>query len=577
MKKERKSVLDSKNKKSLFSRIFGKKETSLSKFINKKNKIKEKGGFLDETKFLKETATTREDISIQRGSYIKKLFIKFIIFIFVAIVVSSAFIVAFQKNESEAKKIINIDKIINRKTSFGDMNDTNFFTEQNNMNDRIENMQNTIIDSITKIKTKMNENTKTISTKMNNENKVLQDNIDEKLINTKKDIGENIDKKLKTFKKNVIKDVKDEVDKKIASVDRSKIEINNKYNNMERKLNRIKRKIEENKNNNTNSKKNYADLKDGKIIFINKDNLTNTNTNINKKIDTNLGFQDKKEEFKEPVVKEVDKYVEEEILISSNDIIKTDYMTSTIKKQEKKPFKEFTIDLMTSMARVTLLNGVKAPTLDIGVSNPTPVIMSIEDILYSANDDADSSLKGCFLRGSAVGNINTSRVEIVGTHLSCILHAKNGKKYKIEETFPTNKIWIKGEDGGDGVQGQIVDSSGKLLAKGASIGFLQGLSNYLKASSNQSATTIGTNGVQTTSNVTNTLGSGVSQGFNSGFDLVIAQYEKILGGYYPYIDTKGGRTNLTAVFAGEMKLTVKEYNEPNLENLMENNMEQGYK
>jgi hypothetical protein len=228
------------------------------------------------------------------------------------------------------------------------------------------------------------------------------------------------------------------------------------------------------------------------------------------------------------------------------------------------------------MATVTLLEGVKAAASFAGVSEPTPALLVLEGVTYTANDTV-ADLRGCFLGGAAIGNINTSRVEIFGTNISCIIVADDGKKYKIEQTFTNNKVWVKGEDGGTGIQGQIVDSSGKLLAKGAAIGFMQGLSSYFLANAKTTQPIVAEDGtVSQAQALGNSLSNGAATGINQGFDMIIKKYEKILEGYFPYVDVKGGRTNLTVVFDGQMELEVTEYFEPNLEELRMNNLKRGY-
>jgi len=74
----------------------------------------------------------------------------------------------------------------------------------------------------------------------------------------------------------------------------------------------------------------------------------------------------------------------------------------------------------------------------------------------------------------------------------------------------------------------------------------------------------------------NSLSNGAATGVNQGFDMIIEKYENILEGYFPYVDVKGGRTNLTVVFDGQMELEVTEYFEPNLEELRLNNLKRGY-
>lgn len=509
-----------------------KKNKQIKKDKNQKNKEIEQE--------LKDSEKTIGDVSKQRKSHLKHIVKRVFLVGFITMLITAAVIMSLQDNEQKARKSLKTKDIFKDQTSFGSIDEKDYITEQNILNDRINKVYEKSDRDINEIKSIIiNESTKTrLSTK-----NALND-LEIKQINLFKN-------ELNITKAEIIADV----DNKIKVIEQKQVILENN-------LKKVK----------TYKATSNLQLSNGKIVFpnLNPDKKNTTKTIVVKNSKAN------NIKIEELVEIEEDVYFEEEISITIKTDIQTNFSTSLLDTKIKKKFKPFKIHLTTSMVEVTLLEGVKAAVSMTGLSEPSPVLMIIEDVLYTANDTI-ADLKGCFLRGVGVGNINTSRVEIFGTHLSCIIVANDGKQYKIEHTFPQNKVWIKGEDGGTGIQGQIVDSSGKLLAKGAAIGFMQGLSNFFLSNAQTTLPITAEDGtVSYTQALNNSLQNGVATGVNSGFEMSLKKYEQILEGYYPFVDTKGGRRGLTAVFGGEIELEIKEYYEPNIEKLRFNNLSRGY-
>ncbi|WP_294961545.1 TraB/VirB10 family protein [Sulfurimonas sp.] len=528
----------SDRKKNFFVELYSKIENFNKKEFAKKREVKKdiNKDIKQKQKELENSETTLGDMQKQRSGYLKKMAQKLGLVGLVVILITGAVILALQDNEQMARRPINIKSILNDTTSFGGIDKKDYFLEQNILDDKIN-----IVEK------KAEDGRKVISANMLEQTSVITEHIDTKLT----ELSDKQTIELENTKKSILKIV----DQKVGDV----ISANT---DTKRTITNLKKKVEGYKN------APRLKLNNGKIIFPNANSSTkvinpipdlNTNNSNsgNELLDTNNRVADIK------IIKEVE-YETVEVDMGSVEIQELSFDTG-MKDLNQSKIKNFEFDLTTTLVRITLINGIKAPTLDIGVKNPTPVLMSVDGIAYAANDQTSGILKGCLLRGVAVGNINTSRAEIFGTHLSCILEGDSGDLYKIEHTFPDNEVWIKGEDGADGVSGLIVDSSGKILSKSAAIGFLQGLTNYFSA---QNLVTGGV--VNTTQSTISQLGtsvqSGVGSGMETGFDLIIAKYEKILSGYYPFIDIKGGRKNLTAIFAGGVKIIATPYKEAHLEN-----------
>ncbi len=526
-----------KRKKNIFVEMFSYLENfkvnAFKKTASEKKEVRKIAK--SDKKKLKKSATTIEDVQKQRSSSIKNVAFKLGIIGIVVIFITVAVILSLQDNEQLKRANINMKKVLNDTTSFGGIDQKDYFLEQNILDDKINIVEKKAELGRAELKSSMLDQTSIIT--------------------------QHMDEKIGDLKTSQEKKIEEANNKTIAFVEEKIVEIRGENTNAIKKIKALEKKVKKYRNSP------QFGLNGGKLTYLNTKGTPKGTKIINKAPPLNVNINESTSDS-EGVVE--DEYELVEIDMSGTPIQELTFDTGLV-EEVKEVKKGFEFDLTTTLVRVTLINGIKAPTLDIGVKNPTPVLMSVDGIAYAANNNKDVILKGCLLRGVAIGNINTSRAEIFGTHLSCILEGDSGEKYKVEHTFPNNEVWIKGEDGSDGVAGLIVDSSGKILAKSAAIGFMQGLTNYFSAQSLISGTN-GLNGGSNNSqnqNFTQQLGtsmqSGVGTGLSNGFDLIISKYEQILGGYYPFIDVKGGRKNLTAVFGGGVKLKATPYIEAHLE------------
>ena len=217
------------------------------------------------------------------------------------------------------------------------------------------------------------------------------------------------------------------------------------------------------------------------------------------------------------------------------------------------------LHIMTGFAEATLITGVSAPTFGEGVKNPKPVLLSLDSTNIIANNDYED-LRDCLLIGTATGNMNSSRAEIMITRLSCSAKDKDGGRHKIE--LIADPIgWVIGEEGVYGVKGRLVDSAGKLLLRQLTIGFLQGVSIAFSTPSVgyiQPNTSGGSGNQLGAQNIGNSLSTGASQGVGSGLNSLAEYYTRMLEGTYPFISVRAGR-KLTILFKGFEDATVSDY------------------
>jgi biopolymer transport protein ExbD len=219
------------------------------------------------------------------------------------------------------------------------------------------------------------------------------------------------------------------------------------------------------------------------------------------------------------------------------------------------------LHIMKGLVNATLVTGINAPTFGGGSDkNPAPVLLSVDGSTFIANNEYEI-IEDCFVAGSASGNVNTSKADILLTDISCSGYNKNGDRIKLEQPI---KGWVIGEDGSFGLSGRLLDSSGKVITKMIALEIIQGMTTALVASS-QPTNTVGT--------ITGTSGTvqsypaaaqgGLGQGVSKGLDHAYEHYSQILSGMYPTISVLAGK-KVTIYLKGGEDITPSLYKEINI-------------
>ena len=146
-----------------------------------------------------------------------------------------------------------------------------------------------------------------------------------------------------------------------------------------------------------------------------------------------------------------------------------------VKEKSSVDGKKKQIYLPPSFMEATLLSGVAAPTTNVAKGNPLPLLFRVKDLAVLPNK-VKADLKGCFIIGSAVGNLADERVHIRLNTLSCV--AKNGDAV-IDQTI---KGFVVDEDGKVGLKGRVVAKMGIHIARTALAGFIGGMGDALSSS-----------------------------------------------------------------------------------------------
>ena len=254
------------------------------------------------------------------------------------------------------------------------------------------------------------------------------------------------------------------------------------------------------------------------------------------------------------------KEVETDIALEEDTVPETGSYIEKKEQQKKQMANKTLIGMKTGFVDAVLITGVSAPTFAAGQKSPKPVLLSLIGYEYLAND-YKANLDGCFAIATASGNIITSRAELLITKITCN-YKKNGKMYEITQPV---KGWVIDADGQYGVQGRLVDSSGKVLTKSMIMGMLQGFSNMVTNTAQAYSNALmqsnaGTGNEPNLAKIaTSNFVNGTATGFSNGFAIISDYYKKIIDAYFPYVSVKAGR-KVTILFNGGEAVTEKQVN-----------------
>lgn len=258
---------------------------------------------------------------------------------------------------------------------------------------------------------------------------------------------------------------------------------------------------------------------------------------------------------KEIIIKpESDNYSYEDVAIDSVSVQSGDIMTSLYSETIVDKDKKILYHIMKGLTNATLLTGINAPTFGgTNNKNPAPVLFSVDGNTLIANNEV-GNIENCLISGSATGNVNTSKADVLLTEISCSGYDTEGNVIKIEEQI---KGWVIGEDGSFGLQGRLLDSSGKIITKMIALEIIQAISEAMVAKSMPEGTSTYGLGSQTNIPYNSAAQQGLGSGIGSGLDRTFEHYSQILTGMYPTISVMAGKKVTLHLKGGEDMLPVQ--------------------
>ena len=192
-----------------------------------------------------------------------------------------------------------------------------------------------------------------------------------------------------------------------------------------------------------------------------------------------------------------------------------------------------------SYVKGVLLSAVDA-SVGVNVSaDPQPVLIRLLDDSHLPNN-ANTKMKRCHIMGAARGDLSSERVFIRLEKLSCVDVSTDS----IVETDVHG--YVTSEDGRNGLQGIIVDRSGRVISKAVLTGLIGTASTFLQTwiAARAGEITSGRSDPRNIQNniLPNNLGSNFSsQGVSGAFDKLAEYYIKRAEQLQPVVIINAGR------------------------------------
>ncbi|HIH2749846.1 TPA: TrbI/VirB10 family protein [Burkholderia lata] len=188
-----------------------------------------------------------------------------------------------------------------------------------------------------------------------------------------------------------------------------------------------------------------------------------------------------------------------------------------------------------SMFEAVLLNGMDAPTSQVGEKNPVPAVLRVKTEAILPND-YHYSVKECFVLVSGFGSMSSERAQLRTETISCIRDGGKALEAKLDG-------YVVGEDGRVGMRGRLISKQGQLIAKSLAAGVLSGFSSALTPQQIPQLELGSGNGYISTQRAT--LGSigetGVASGFSTASKTVAAFYLDMAKEMTPVVEVDAGR------------------------------------
>ena len=190
--------------------------------------------------------------------------------------------------------------------------------------------------------------------------------------------------------------------------------------------------------------------------------------------------------------------------------------------------------------KAVLLSAVDA-SVGVNVSaDPQPVLLRLLDEGCLPNN-ARTRMKRCHIMGAARGDLSSERVFIRLERMSCVDTATN----TIIETDVSG--YVTGEDGRNGLQGIVVDRSGRMISSAVLTGLLSGATSFLQTwvsarSREMSFGKPGERGIQNNVIPSDFMHNGTNtQGVSNAFDKLADYYIKRAEQLQPVVIINPGR------------------------------------
>jgi conjugal transfer pilus assembly protein TraB len=193
-----------------------------------------------------------------------------------------------------------------------------------------------------------------------------------------------------------------------------------------------------------------------------------------------------------------------------------------------------------SFFKAQLLASLDAPTGSNAESNPHPVLLMVTDNAFLPNRFR-SKVKECRVLASGYGDLASERVSLRTERLSCVLSDGTVIDTKLDG-------YIAGEDGKEGLRGNLVSKQGAMIANSLLAGTLGGIGQGLA----QAATTVTNTGTGAVTSVQpgNVMQFGVESGAGGALQKLSDYYLKAAEKTFPILEIAAGRDVTVVLLSG---------------------------
>jgi conjugal transfer pilus assembly protein TraB len=194
--------------------------------------------------------------------------------------------------------------------------------------------------------------------------------------------------------------------------------------------------------------------------------------------------------------------------------------------------------------KARLLSGLMAPTGTRASQNPHPVLIELMEDGIAPNK-SHVPTKGCFVIGSAVGDLSSERAMIRTETISCVRPDMTTVDSELRGT-------VTGDDGINGVRGTIVSKQGSLLAQSLLAGFAKGMADVMRFQS--TSVLVSPVGAMQTIDPKQAVQGGALGGLGNSMDRLANFYLDLAQEVFPVIEVSAGRTVDVVVTRGFIPL-----------------------
>lgn len=196
-----------------------------------------------------------------------------------------------------------------------------------------------------------------------------------------------------------------------------------------------------------------------------------------------------------------------------------------------------------TFANAVMLNGLAAPTGNLGQRNPHPILLELVDFGNLPNRFSHR-VKSCRVIAAGHGELSDERAYIRLERLSCVLRTG-------EVISKQAKGYITGEDGKNGLAGMLVTKQGAYVARSLLAGIFSGLGRAIGQSYSQVATSpLGTVQSIDPSDIGK---AGLAEGVATASEAVANWYLERADEVFPFVEIEAGRI-VTVTFTDDIDL-----------------------